>query len=242
MIPHPPISGRYASAADKAAFVERLFDAGARNYDAVVDWGFLRSGAFYRRWAQQRHGLRPGMQLLDVACGTGLMTTAAAQILGSAETITGLDPSEGMLAVARAKLPARFIQGRAEKIPFADNSFDFLTMGYALRHVTDLQVTFAEFHRVLRPGGRVLILEVTKPSGRIRAFLFRLYFRRIYPFFTRLLTRSRSTEAMMVYFWETMDACVPPEIVLQELRTAGFTAVARQRLLGLFSEYSAVKV
>jgi demethylmenaquinone methyltransferase/2-methoxy-6-polyprenyl-1,4-benzoquinol methylase len=241
VIPHPHLRTHYTKPEDKPAFVEQLFDAGAKNYDAVVDWGFLRSGAIYRRWAQQRHGLKPGMQLLDVACGTGLMTTAAARILGSAETITGLDPSEGMLAVARAKLPARFIQGRAEKIPFADNSFDFLTMGYALRHVTDLQRTFTEFHRVLRPGGRVLILEVTKPSGRGGAFLFRLYFRRIYPFVTRLLTRSRSTEAMMVYFWETMDACVPPEAVLQELREAGFTAVAHQRLLGLFSEYSAVK-
>lgn len=241
MTPHPPLTSHYAKPQDKAAYVQRLFDDGARNYDAVVDWGFLRSGAFYRRWAQQRHGLKPGMEVLDVACGTGLMTAAAARILGSAETITGLDLSEGMLAVARAKVPARFIQGRAETMPFADNSFDFLTMGYALRHVADLRETFVEFRRVLRPGGRVLILEVTKPSGRIGGFLFRLYFRHIYPALSRLFTRARSTQEMMTYFWETMDACVPPESVLSELRAAGFDSVARQRLLGLFSEYSAVK-
>ena len=242
MTPHPLLTTHYTKPEDKPAFVQRLFDAGAKNYDAVVDWGFLRTGAFYRRWAQQRHGLKPGMRLLDVACGTGLMTTAAAQILGSADTITGLDPSAGMLAVARAKLPARFVQGGAEAMPFADHSFDFLTMGYALRHVTDLEVAFREFHRVLRPGGKVLILEVTKPAGRVGAFLFRLYFRRIYPFFTRLFTRSRSTEEMMVYFWETMDACVPPATVLQELRNAGFTRVSCHRHLNIFSAYVGVCV
>ena len=241
MNPHPVIAAHYARPEDKPAFVQQLFDAGAPHYDAVVDWGFLRSGAFYRRWAQQRHGLRPGMQLLDVACGTGLMTLAAARILGSAATITGVDPSEGMLAVARRRLPARFVAGRAEALPVPDGSFDFLTMGYALRHVSDLRTTFEEFRRVLRPGGRVLILEVTKPANRVGAFLFRVYFQRVFPFLARLFTRSPDTGAMMLYFWETMDACVRPEAVLQELRAAGFTQVARQRMLGLFSEYTAVK-
>lgn len=241
MLPHPPLTSHYANSEGKPAFVNQLFDAGARHYDGVVDWGFLRSGAFYRRWAQQRHGLRPGMQLLDTACGTGLMAVAAAQILGSAETITCLDPSEGMLAVARAKLPAHFVQGRAEQLPFADNTFDFLTMGYALRHVTNLEETFREFRRVLKPGGKLLILEVTKPSGRIGAALFRLYFGKIYPFFTQLFTRSPEARKMMVYFWETMDAFVPPDSVLQALRNAGLTQVERTRMLKLFSEYTAVK-
>ncbi len=170
------------------------------------------------------------------------MAVESAKILGTAENITCLDPSEGMLAVARKKLAARFVVGRAEALPFPDRSFDFLTMGYALRHVLDLEVTFREYARVLRPGGKVLILEVTKPAGRFSEFFFRMYFGRIYPALTQLFTRSRDARDMMRYYWETMDACVPPESVLAALKAAGFTEVKRQSSLGLFSEYSAVKV
>jgi len=241
MQPHPSLTEHYPSPEAKPAFVNQLFDAGARHYDGVVDWGFLRSGAYYRRWVQQRHGLKPGHHVLDVACGTGLVAVEAARILGTAENITCLDPSEGMLAEARKKLPAKFVLGRAEQMPFADDSFDFLTMGYALRHVTSLEETFREYHRVLRPGGRVLILEVTKPSGRMGNFFFRLYFGRIYPALTQLFTRSRDARNMMRYYWETMDACVPPAVVLDALRAAGFSAVKRTPMLGLFSEFGAVK-
>lgn len=241
MLPHPPLTEHYPTLAAKPAFVNRLFDAGAKHYDGVVDWGFLCSGSYYRRWVQRRHGLKPGLRVLDVACGTGLVAVEAARILGGAENITCLDPSEGMLAEARKKLAATFVLGRAEEMPFPAESFDFLTMGYALRHVTSLEETFREYHRVLRPGGKVLILEVTKPSGRLGRALFYLYFGRIYPALTQLFTRSREARDMMKYYWETMDACVPPEVVLQALQAAGFREVQRLPMLGLFSEYSAVK-
>lgn len=241
MHPHPTLTDRYATDSAKPEFVNRLFDKGAKHYDGIVDWGFLRSGAGYRRWVQQRHGLKPGDHVLDVACGTGLVAVEAAKILGTADNITCLDPSEGMLAVARTKLPARFVQGRAEALPFPDNSFDFLTMGYALRHVTDLETTFREYARVLKPGGKVLILEVTKPAGTIGGFFFRLYFGRVYPFLSGLFTRSRDAREMMRYYWQTMDACVPPATVLEALRTAGLAEVKRNTALGLFSEYTGVK-
>ncbi len=241
MLPHPPLTPHYTSPEAKPEFVNRLFDAGAKYYDGITGWGFLGSGSSYRRWVQQRHGLKPGHHLLDVACGTGLMAVEAARLLGTAENITCLDPSEGMMAEAKKKLPAKFVRGYADALPFADASFDFLTMGYALRHVADLAVTMREYHRVLRPGGRVLILEVTKPKSRVGNFFFWLYFGKIYPGLTRLFTRSQAARDMMYYYWETMDASVPPDTVLAAMRAAGFAEVKRHHVLGLFSEYVAVK-
>ena len=99
-----------------------------------------------------------------MAIGTGLVAREAAAILGGTGGVVGLDLSEGMLAEARRSLGVTLVQARAEALPFADASFDFVSMGYALRHVADLARLFAEYRRVLRPGGRLLVLEIA-PAG-----------------------------------------------------------------------------
>ncbi len=241
MKPHPTVTHRYALPEERPGYVEQLFNEGAKHYDPIVGWGFLGTGNRYRSDALRRHGLKPGMELLDVASGTGLMAVAAKTILGNDEAITCVEPSDGMRAVAMKKLNARFVKSGAESMPLENSTFDFLTVGYALRHFSDLETTFAEFRRVLKPGGKVLILEATRPSGRFGSFLFRLYFGRIYPLFARLFTGSRKAEEMMAYFWETMDTCVRPEEVQRALKEAGFNEVKRHRLMGFFSEYTAVK-
>ena len=241
MIPHPVIENRYAHAEERPAYVKQLFDEGAEHYDPICAWGFFGTGNIYRKDAQRRHGLKPGMKLVDVASGTGLMAVAARDVLGTDKDITCVEPSDGMIREGKRKLNATFVQSGGESMPLPDSNFDFLTVGYALRHFAELERTFTEFHRVLKPGGKVLMLEATRPDGSFGSFLFRLYFGRIYPFFSRLLTRSKKAEEMMVYFWETMDTCVRPADVQAALTAAGFTEVKRKAIFGVFSEYSATK-
>ena len=241
MLPHPVIKTRFETEAQKAGFVDQIFDRGAQYYDGVVGWGFLGTGGGYRRSALWQHGLRSGQRLLDVGCGTGLVAVEAAKILGTAENITCLDPSAGMLSVARLKLNARFLQGRAEEIPLPDASFDFLTMGYALRHVKSLEQAFGEYHRVLATGGKVLLLEITKPSNRVGAAALKAYFKGVYPRLARIFTGSQAAEDLLEYYWETIEACVRPELILEALSEVGFKQVKLDSRFGLLSEYSAVK-
>lgn len=241
MRPHPTITNRYDTPEEQRAYLNRLFDAGARHYDRIDGWGSLGTGPQYRRSAQKRAGLRPGMTLLDVAAGTGLMTEGALKLGVRREDIVCLDPSAGMLEITKNKLGVATVIGTATAIPLETGRFDFLTMGFALRHVSDLEGAFAEYRRVLKPGGRVLILEITKPASKLGALWFRFWFRDFYPLFTRIVTGSREAREMMVYYWETMDAVVPPEDILRAMESAGFSGVNRRVIGGVFSEYTAVK-
>lgn len=241
MQPHPVLPQHYRTDEEKPAFVQRLFDAGAPFYDRVVGWGFLGTGTMYRKMAERRAGLTPGMRLLDAAAGTGLMAGAAIQLGVLPGDVTCLDPSPGMLAVAREKLAVRTIVASADAIPQPGEAFDFITMGYALRHVASLEGTFGEYLRVLRPGGKLLILEITKPANRFGNWWFRWWFRDAYPALTQWLTRNRDAQKMMRYYWETMDAVVPPAAIMEALRTAGFTQVRRQVVGRILSEYTATK-
>lgn len=239
MRPHETIADRYADEAGRRTFVQALFNRGAAHYDRIGRIGFFGTGHFHRRRAVQQAGLRPGMDVLDVACGTGAVTRAIIEVIKGQGRVCGVDPSEGMVAEARKSIAAEFHLGCAEALPFPDASFDFLSMGYALRHVTDLRLAFAEYRRVLRPGGRLLILEISRPKTRLGRLLARGYFRDLLPGLSWLITGSRDAREMMSYYWETIEACVPPAAIMEAMQGAGLLNVRRHVELGIFSAYTA---
>ena len=238
--PHEPLVAHYAGGAEKHDYLKSLFDRSAPHYDRINGFGFLWTGGLYRRRALRAAGLRPGMDVVDVACGTGAVTRACLDVLRGQGRVIGVDPSAGMLAVAKQRVSgAEFRAGHAEALPVPDASADFVTLGYALRHVAQLEQAFRELRRALRPGGRLLVLEVSRPATRFGHLVARTYFRDVLPAASRLVTGSRDAREMMRYFWETIDACVPPVVILGALRAAGYADVRRRTELGVFSAYMA---
>lgn len=239
-LPHQPIVARYGQDGDKHAYLRSLFDKSAPHYDRIGGFGFLWTGGLHRRRCLRKAGMRPGMRVLDVACGTGAVTRAIVSVLKGEGSVVGVDPSPGMLDVARRRVQGvEFRAGHAEALPAGTASVDFLSMGYALRHVAQLEAAFREYRRVLAPGGRVLILEISRPRTRLGFVLARAYFRDILPALSRLATRSKDAHELMRYYWETVDACVPPETILAALREVGFVDVQRRVELGIFSAFTA---
>ncbi|HEV2271546.1 MAG TPA: class I SAM-dependent methyltransferase [Steroidobacteraceae bacterium] len=237
--PHAPLRSYYGQDQQRCAWVVDLFDRTALHYERIVGLTAMGSGSWYRRRALSSAGLQSGMQVIDVGTGTGLVAREAARLVGPRGCVLGIDPSAAMLANARAVAGVRLALGRAESIPAPDGSADFLCLGYALRHISDLSVAFREFERVLRPGGRLCLLEITRPEGRWRRALLRTYMRTLVPWAARMLTRERDTPLLMRYYWDTIENCVAPQAILAALEAAGFIEVTRRVELGIFSQYCA---
>jgi demethylmenaquinone methyltransferase/2-methoxy-6-polyprenyl-1,4-benzoquinol methylase len=237
--PHPLLSEHYVTLDARSGYVQALFDSTACHYGRIDQLFALGSGGWYRRRALQSGGLRPGMRLLDIAIGTGLVARAALQATANRADVFGLDISRGMLAEARRTLRVPLIQGNAELLPVADASFDFVSMGYALRHVSDLVRAFNEFWRVLRPGGNLLLLEIGRPTGLARHRLAAWYLGRVVPLLCRLLRPRTRSAALMRYLWDTIEHCVSSQVILDQLRASGFPEVRCETHLDLFRAYQA---
>ena len=239
--PHPPLTAYYGVESERREWVRAVFDRTASDYDRVERLMALGSGSWYRRQALLRAGLASGMQVVDVGTGTGLVAREAARIVGRPELVTGVDPSPGMRENAVLPRGIALLEGAAEAIPLPDGCVHFLSMGYALRHVGDLEAAAHEFFRVLKPGGIACILEITRPDGRLARLLLKAYMRWVIPVLSRVVARHRDTPMLMRYYWDTIETCVPAERVLATLRHAGFASVQRHVQAGIFSEYRAVK-
>ena len=188
-----------------------------------------------------RAGLAASMSVLDVATGTGQVAREAANLIGSSGRLVGVDPSPAMMRAGRDRFSITLVQGVAERLPFCSSSFDFVLMGYALRHVGDLDETFREYLRVLKPGGRLLLMEITRPASAVGLALMRTYFGSVVPLVARVGTGSRDTARLMRFYWDTIANSVPAETVLAAIGGAGFSAVERAVSRGIFTEYSAMR-
>ncbi|MGB2952322.1 MAG: bifunctional demethylmenaquinone methyltransferase/2-methoxy-6-polyprenyl-1,4-benzoquinol methylase UbiE [Gaiellaceae bacterium] len=200
-----------------AAGVREMFDRIAPVYDLM---NRAMTAGLDRRWRREtaRAVVRPGDRVLDACCGTGDLALACRD---SGGRVTGLDFSDRMLEQARRKAPElEWIRGDALELPFADGSFDAATVGFGVRNLDDLDRGLRELRRVLRPGGRLAVLEITRPKGPLAPF-YRVWFDAIVPLAGKLLPGGSA----YTYLPASVRRFPGPESLSRLLGDAGFGPV-----------------
>jgi len=206
------------------AEVRRMFDRISPVYDLM---NRVMTAGLDRRWRRltAQAAVRPGDRVLDACCGTGDL---ALEDLKAGGKVVGLDFSERMLERARRKSDTiEWVQGDATALPYADGSFDVVTVGFGIRNVDDLEAGLRELARVLRSGGRLGCLEITRPRGLLRPF-FRLWFDGLVPLAGRVLPGG----AAYTYLPASVRRFPGPEDLAAALERAGFRAVRIRLLAG----------
>jgi demethylmenaquinone methyltransferase/2-methoxy-6-polyprenyl-1,4-benzoquinol methylase len=233
--------------ADKPTKIRLMFGAIARSYDLNN-----RLHSFGRDQAWRRAGVRaarvqPGDTILDVACGTGDLTHEFAR--SRADAVIGLDFVPEMLEIARAKQRAidpalrgkvTYMQGDAMQLPFEDACIDVVSIAFGIRNVADPRAALAEFHRVLRPGGRLVILEFDTPRFAPARWASNLYTNRIMPLTATLVSRDRS--GAYRYLPRSVASFLDGDALAGAISEAGFQDVATRRLtMGVCACHSATR-
>jgi demethylmenaquinone methyltransferase/2-methoxy-6-polyprenyl-1,4-benzoquinol methylase len=204
--------------------VRTMFDRIAPVYDAM---NRVMTAGLDQRWRRltAEAAVRRGDRVLDACCGTGDLAVADARAGGR---VVGLDFSERMLERARRKSPeVEWVRGDLLELPFDDASFDAATVGFGVRNVADLELALRELRRVLRPRGRLAILEITTPRGPLRLF-YRLWFDRIVPLLGKLLRGGSA----YTYLPASVRRFPGPEDLAALLGEAGFADVSFRFLAG----------
>ncbi len=205
--------------------VRSMFDRIAPVYDLM---NRVMTAGLDQRWRRLtvRAVVRPGNRVLDACCGTGDLAVAAKA--GGAREVVGLDFSPRMLERARRKDGAiEWVEGDVLELPFEDASFDAATVGFGVRNVADLERGLAELRRVLRPGGRLGVLEITKPRGPLKVF-YRLWFDVLIPLAGKILPGGKA----YTYLPASVRRFPGPDELAALLRAQGFAEVTYRRLGG----------
>ena len=225
--------------------IRKLFDNIAPDYDRLnhilslnIDKGWRKKAV--RQLADEN---RP-MKVLDVACGTADFTIEIAQKIAPGSDVTGVDISEGMMAIGKEKIrkagvSAELHAADCEDLPYDDDTFDRISVGFGVRNFEHLDVGIKEMFRVLRPGGKLLILELSVPSNPVIRWCYKLYFLKILPAVGGFVSGERGA-------YEYLPASVlrfpPPEQFIQILKSVGFDTVEHTPLtLGICRMYVAKK-
>ena len=205
-----------------------MFDQIAGHYDLVNTVLSGGTDAGWRRRAAGATQLRRGGSALDVACGSGRLTAELARIAGPGGRVVGLDFSPQMLDVARRNHPGlEFIEGDALQLPFGGEVFDASTIAFGLRNLADPLQGLREMQRVLRPGGRSVVLEFVRPPRNLVGRAYRIYLRRLLPALGGAISRR---PAAYRYLSDTVDSYRMPDELLQMAVAAGWSEVTYRGL------------
>ena len=210
---------------DKAGLVKGVFDSVASRYDIMND---LMSGGMHRLWKRytiQHANARPGQVILDLAGGTGDLAREFARIVGPRGNVVLADINAAMLEHGRRRLVDAGVAGNvelaqvdAETLPFADNTFDRVSIAFGLRNITHKEKALAEMNRVLKPGGKVLILEFSQPSKAIKP-AYDLYSFKVLPLLGKLVAQDPESYQ---YLAESIRMHPDQETLLGMMQDAGF--------------------
>jgi len=221
---------------EKAGLVAGVFHSVAARYDLMND---LMSGGIHRIWKRftiELSGVRKGDSVLDIAGGTGDLAAKFARIVGSEGRVVLADINESMLQVGRDKLldtgqisNIEFVQADAQTLPFPDNSFDCITIAFGLRNVTDKDKALRSMLRVLKPGGRLLVLEFSKPQNELLSRAYDAYSFRMLPFMGKLVANDSESYK---YLAESIRMHPDQDTLLEMLEDAGFTGCNFHDLTG----------
>lgn len=221
---------------EKAERVRAVFDSVATKYDLMNDLMSFGIHRLWKRFAVELAGLRPGHKVLDLASGTGDLAARFSGLVGPEGLVTMTDINAAMLDQGRARMADRglignvnYVQVNAEQIPFDDNMFDCVTIGFGLRNVTDKQQALNEMFRVLKPGGRALALEFSHPRGEPLKWAYDLYSFKVLPFIGKLVAND---EASYQYLAESIRMHPDQETLRAMMQQAGFERCDYHNLTG----------